>query len=176
MSKRESLRQRMIDDLRLRNYSPCTEKTYVYHVERFSKWLGKPPEKAMEDEIRKYLLWLREEKRSSQSDFKQAVGALRFFYKYTLNSEWLKDRIAYPRKEKRLPEVLTQEETRELLRCTKNPKTRVILECCYGAGLRLMEAVMLRVEDIDSNKQLTASCTPELKSFLFIQRLPQGSL
>jgi len=142
----------MIDDLRLRNYSPCTEKTYVYHVERFSKWLGRSPDKAGEEEIRKYLLWLREEKRSSQSDFKQAVGALRFFYKYTMNSEWLKDRIAYPRREKRLPEVLSQEEVRALLRCTKDPKTRVILECCYGAGLRLMEAVMLRVEDIDSKE------------------------
>jgi len=151
---KESLRERMIADLRLRNYSPCTEKAYVWHVARFAKHFGKSPSKLGEKEIRQYLLYLREERQSSQSDFKQAVGALRFLNKYTLNREWLKDRIPYPRRAKKLPVVLSKVEVERLFSEIQNEQHRAILQTAYGSGLRLMEAVTLRVSDVDSKQML----------------------
>jgi len=71
-----ALRERMREDLRLRNYSPCTEKTYLFHVGYFARHFGKSPDKLVETDIRKYLKYLREEQRCSLSHYKQAVGAL----------------------------------------------------------------------------------------------------
>jgi site-specific recombinase XerD len=156
MSKKKptSLRERMREDLRLRNYSPCTEKAYIFHVAYFAKWLGKSPAQAGEEQIRQYLSYLREEKQVSLSHFKQAVGALRFFTKYTLNKEWLKERIPYPRQSKTLPEVMSQEEVKQLLLAVENQRHRIVFEVMYGAGLRLMEALTLKVSDVDSKLML----------------------
>ena len=146
------LRERLKEDLRLRNYSPRSEETYVFHVWEFAKYYRQSPEFLGEEEIRKYLLYLRQEKRVSQSTYKQAVAALRFLYKYTLSREWLKDRIPYPKREFVLPVVLTQEEVSNVLSNVEHDRNRVVLETIYGAGLRLMEAMMLRVEDVDSKE------------------------
>ena len=148
------LRSRMREDLRLRNYSPRTEKTYLFHVSYFARWLGKSPATAGEEEIRKYLTYLRGEKQVSLSHFKQAVGALRFFTKYTLGKEWLKDRIPYPRQSKTLPEVMSQQEVVQLLEAVENKRHRMVFEVMYGAGLRLMEALTLKVTDVDSKLML----------------------
>jgi len=150
--KTTALRERMKEDLRLRNYSPRSEEAYIYHVSRFAKHYGKSPEILGEKEIRQYLLYLREDKRVSQSNYKQSVAALRFLYKYTLNQEWLKDRIPYPKRDFVLPVVLTQEEVVNIFSNVSNDRNRVVLETIYAAGLRLMEALLLRVEDIDSKE------------------------
>jgi len=142
----------MEEDLVLRNYSSCTKKAYLWHVRAFEKFYSQSVTELQEEEIRKYLLHMREN--YSLSQMKQAVGALRFVYKYTLNQEWLKERISYPRGEKSLPKVITQEEVKLLFQAVSNLKTRTVLQTIYASGLRLEEAIKLKVSDIDSSQML----------------------
>ena len=122
------------------NYSRCTQKAYLWHVRAYQNFYSKSVDELGEAEIRKYLLHLQSE--FSLSQMKQAVGALRFVYKYTLNQEWLKERISYPRSEKSLPKVITQEQVKLLFPAVANLKSRTVLQTIYGAGLRLQEAGM----------------------------------
>ena len=147
-----SVLTKMQEDLLLRNYSPCTQKAYLWHVRAYQNFYSKDVMELGEAEIRKYLLYM--QTNYSLSQMKQAVGALRFVYKYTLNQEWLKDRISYPRQEKTLPRVITQEEVKLLFQAVANLKCRTVLQTIYGAGLRLQEAIKLKVSDIDSKKML----------------------
>ena len=156
--KTTPLRERMREDLRLRNYAKHSEELYLYHVRKFSEYWHQSPEKLGVEEVRKYLLNLLEQK-VSQSHYKQAVAGLRFFYKYTLGQEWVKEKIAYPRREFKLPVVLTAEEVSLVLSKIKSEQHRLILRTIDGAGLRLMEALELQVSDIDSNeRRLRISC------------------
>ena len=155
MSKDEEkttpLRERMKEDLRLRNYAKRSEELYLYHVRRFSEYWRQSPDKLGLNEVRKYLLPLLERK-VSQSHYRHAVAALRFFYKFTLGQEWIKEQIKYPRREFVLPVVLTQEEVSQILSQVSNCQYRIILRTIYGAGLRLMETLELKVADIDSQE------------------------
>lgn len=151
-----ALRERMRQDLRLRNYAEHSEKLYLWHVGAFAKHFKSSPDRLGLEQVRQYLMYLREEKRCSQTHYKQAVAGLRFFYKYTLNQEWLKERIPYPRNRLKLPVVLSQEEVRLVLAGIRDYRHRVVCQTIYGAGLRLMEALMLRVSDINSKEYLLA--------------------
>ena len=91
--KSTPLREKMKADLMLRNYSKHSEELYLFHVRRFAQHYHKSPELLGLDEIRSYLLFLRERADVSQSSYKQTVAALRFLYKYTLGKEWLKEKI-----------------------------------------------------------------------------------
>jgi site-specific recombinase XerD len=104
------------------------------------------------EDARKYLWYLKEEKKVSLAHFRQAVGALRFFYKYTVGKEWIKERISYPKLSKNIPVVLTQEEVSLLFRKIEDLREKTILSVLYGAGLRLMEALSLTVSDINSQE------------------------
>ena len=102
-----SLRQRMIDDLKVRNYSEKTIKEYVGHVARFARHFGTAPNQLGPDHIRDYQIHLVREKKASFSYFNQAVCALRFFYTQTLGKDWhIRRQIPYARKERPLPVVL----------------------------------------------------------------------
>lgn len=152
--KTTALRERMKEDLRLRGYAAHSEKVYLWHVAAFAQFFGKSPERLGENEIRQYLLYLREDRRCSQSHYKQAVAGLRFLYKYTLGKEWLKEKIHYPKLRRKLPVVLTREEVAAIISKVPSYQHKVVLETIYAAGLRLMEALQLRVSDIDS-KEMT---------------------
>jgi integrase/recombinase XerD len=147
------LRERMREDLRLRDYSPHTEEAYLFHVRKFAEHFRKTPELLGEEEIRSYLLFLRE-RGVSQSSYKQAVAALRFFYRHILKHPVLTEQIPYPRKKSTLPVVLTREEVKAILSAVAKPRDRMVMEILYGAGLRLHEALSLKVEDINSNEML----------------------
>ena len=146
------LRQRMLEDLGLRNYAANTCKAYIWHVAKFSKHFNKSPERLGYEEVRQYLLHLRETERCSLSHMKQAVGALRFCYKYTLGQEWLKERIKYPRSMMRLPHAVSKEEVAEFLRAIDDEKQKMLLTLLYATGLRLMEGLTLKVSDINSKE------------------------
>lgn len=149
--KATPLRERMREDLRLRNYSKHSEELYLFHVRRFAEFCQRSPAQCGLEEVRRYLLYLLN-RNTNQSSYKQAVAALRFLFKYTLNREWVKEKIAYPRKPFRLPVVLTQEEVRRILARIKLGQHRMILRTIYAAGLRLNEALNLKVADIDSKE------------------------
>jgi integrase/recombinase XerD len=147
------LRQRMLEDLRVRNYAERTLGIYVEQVARFAKHFGKSPEQVGGEEIRGYLLHLID-RGISWCQYKQAISALRFLYRVTLRREDLLVYVPYPRHEKRLPVVLSPEEVAAVLRAATNRKHRTVLMTIYAAGLRVSEVVALKVTDIDSARML----------------------
>jgi site-specific recombinase XerD len=148
------LRERMRQDLCIRNLSPRTQECYLWHVERFAKHFGRSPAVLGPEEVRQYQIHVVEEKRASWSWFNQAVCALRFFYGVTLGKDWALERIPHGKKEKKLPAVLSRDEVRRLLKAVGNRKHRLMLTTIYAAGLRLGEAIKLRVGDIDSDRMV----------------------
>lgn len=149
-----TLRQRMIEDLQIRHYSPHTIEAYVRGVARFAQHFGKSPEHLTPDHIRQYQLYLVNEQKVSWGVFIQTVCALRFLYLKTLGRSWMIDFIPYPRRVRKLPVVLSQAEVQTLLQTTRNLKHQTILATIYATGLRVSEMTALRVQDIDSSRQV----------------------
>jgi site-specific recombinase XerD len=148
------LRQKMTREIRLRNYSKTTEKTYVLVVARFAKHFGKSPEAISLEETKEYLYYLREEKKVSLSYFKQVIAALRFLYVKLLGQTWIKESLKYPRSQPSLPRVISKEEVAKLLEAVPDLRIKTVLSVLYAAGLRLDEAVSLKLGDIDSKRML----------------------
>lgn len=146
------LRQRLIEDLQLRNLSPRTIECYVRHVKRFAAHFGRSPELLGPEEVRTFQLHLLQ-RQVSWSQFNQSICALRFLYGTTLGRPETLVRLPYGRRPKRLPRVLGREEVRELLACTKGRHHRLLLTTIYATGMRISEAVALGVADINSREQ-----------------------
>src|SRR6476660_5891049 len=105
-----TLRQRMIDDLKVRNRSLRTIQSYIAHVANFARHFGKSPELLGPEEIRQYQVYLVNERHVSSSYLTQTVCALRFLYCVTLQRDWAITRIPHPKQPRRLPIVLSQTE------------------------------------------------------------------
>ncbi|MEW6737251.1 MAG: site-specific integrase [Acidobacteriota bacterium] len=148
------LRQRMIEDMRVRNLSARTQKIYVDEVAKFAKYFNKSPELLGREDIRSYQVYLVNQKHVSLSRLNQVVCALRFLYRITLGKNWTIDCIPHPKKEKKLPVVLSQEEVVRFLQAITDIKHRAILMTAYSAGLRTSEVTHLHVSDIDSKRML----------------------
>lgn len=149
-----SLRQRMLEDLQIRNYAPTTMECYVRSVAEFAKHFNRPPDQLGPEEIRSWQLFLIREKRVKLSSYIQAVCGLRFFYSNTLNRKIEIERIPLPRYEQKLPVILGKEEVKALLEAPKNLGHRAILATLYGGGLRVSEATNLKVSDIDGARKV----------------------
>ena len=147
------LRQRFIDDLRLRNYARRTIDTYVSRIACFAKHFGRSPELLGPDEVREFQLHLLQ-RRVSWSSFNQAVCALRFLYGTTLGRPEQLPLIPYGKRPKTLPSVLAPDEVLRLLDAAPPGRDRVLLQVAYGCGLRLNELLHLRVGDIDSARMV----------------------
>ena len=145
------LRERMAEDLRIRNYSPRTVKSYVTMMVRFTREFGKPPAQLGPEEIRTFQLRMIE-KKLSWSLFNQAVCAIKFFYRVTLPSDFEVEQIPYAKRTKSLPTVLSVDEVHRLLETPMCLKHRAVLSLIYGTGARLNEATHLRVVDIDGDR------------------------
>jgi site-specific recombinase XerD len=148
------LRQRFLDDLRLRNYSPRTQQTYLRHLVHFSRHFGRSPEQLGPEDIRAYQLHLRDQRRASWSAFNQAVCALRFLYRVTLQAPFPVSLIPFGKRPKTLPAVLSRDEVARLFARVPQPVERLILQTTYACGLRASEVLGLRVVDIDSSRML----------------------
>ena len=150
-----SLRRRMTEDMQLRSLSPHTQATYVQQVSLFARHFNKSPELLGPEDIRSYQLYLTNERKLAPSSILIAIAALRFLYKITLHKDWsLTEVIPTPKKPKKLPIVPSPEEVLRFLSCVRSIKHRTILTTCYAAGLRVSEAVCLKVTDIDSERML----------------------
>jgi len=147
------LRQRFLDDLRLRNYARRTIEAYVSQVAAFARHFGRSPELLGADDVRAYQLHLLQ-RRVSWSSFNQAVCALRFLYRTTLARPEPLPLIPYGKRPKTLPSVLSPDEVLRLLEAATPPRDRVLLQVAYGCGLRLNELLHLRVTDIDSARMV----------------------
>jgi integrase/recombinase XerD len=149
-----ALRQRMLEELRIRNYAPTTVSSYIRSVADFAKHFDKPPDQLGSEEIRSWQLFLLNEKRVKLSTYIQAVCALRFFYQNTLHRRIEIDRIPLPRYEKKLPVILSKAEVKALLEAPQNLKHRAMLATMYGAGLRISEVTSLKVSDLDRGRRV----------------------
>ena len=147
------LRQRMIEDMTIRQFGSKTQHDYVRVVADFARFLDRSPDQAEPEDLRRYQLRLAAEG-ASPAKMNAAVSALRFFFKVTLGRQGYGERLATVRKEDRLPEVLSPEEVALLLHCAPSLKHKAALSIAYGCGLRVSEIVHLKVADIDSARML----------------------
>src|SRR5215471_12943738 len=149
------LRRRMIADMTVRSFSDRTQHDYIRHIETFAGFLGRSPDTASGDDIRRFQL-AQVEQAAQPPKMNTQASALRFFFTITLGRADLAHQLArthYPRK---LPRVLTPDQVAHLLEAAPGPglKHKAALSIAYGAGLRGAEVVMLRVGDIDSQRML----------------------
>ena len=148
-----ALRQRLIEDLQIRNYSPRTVEAYVAAVAKFAKHFHKAPDQLGSEEVRAFQVHLLA-KKTSWSQFNQIVCGLRFFYRVTLNRPDMVVMLPYGKRPKRLPTVLSVEEVAELLEVARPGQERVLLQTAYACGLRIGELLNLQVTDIDSARMV----------------------
>lgn len=145
------LRQKMIDDMRVRNLAPATIDIYVRAVAAFAEHFHKSPGLLGPDNVRAYQVFLVDSK-VSWSFFNQATCALKFLYGTTLGKDWAFDHIPFPRQPKTLPVVLSVNEVGEFLAGIENLKHRTIFMTIYSTGVRVQELVNLQIPDIDSKR------------------------
>ena len=148
------LRQRMLEDLQICQYSPTTIRLYLSSVAEFAKHFRKSPDQLGPEHIRQYQLFLIKEKQACQSTFVQLVCALRFLYTHTLNRKIEIERIPFPRRQRKLPLILSREEVKALLEAPGKLRDRAVLAVLYGSGLRVAEATQLKPRDIDTRRNV----------------------
>jgi site-specific recombinase XerD len=145
----------MTEDMQVRNLSSHTQAAYVQQVSLFARHFNQSPESLGPEQTRSYQVYLTNEKKPSPGSILIAVAALRFLYKVTLHKDWsLEEVIPAPKKPEKLPIVLSPEEVLQFLGCVQSIKHRTILTTCYAAGLRISEAIRLKVADIDSQRMV----------------------
>src|SRR6266568_126108 len=147
------LRQRMLEDMQIRNYSPHTIDGYLRYVAQFAKHFHTSPDRLGPEHIRTYQLHLLQQ-HVCKSIFIQTVCALRFLYETTLGRPWMVDYIPYPKKPKTLPVILSRDEVKALLLAPRHLKHRVILATLYATGVRVSELCQLQGTDIDSKRMV----------------------
>src|SRR5579863_306570 len=144
----------MLEDLQIRCYSPITIRVYLHSVSEFAKHFRSPPDQLGPEHILQYQLFLIKEKQASQSTCIQLVCALRFLYTHTLNRKIQIERIPFPRRERKLPLILSREEVKALIEAARTLRHRALLATLYGSGLRVGEATQLKPPDIDSRRNV----------------------
>lgn len=153
-TRSRGLLQVMREEMRLRNYSPRTIKAYLSCVRSFARYTAPLlPRDAKVEQIRAYLLFLLEEKESPAGTVNQVYNALRFLYEELYQRPLVIRDLPRPKKDRRLPVVLSTNEVKRLLDAPTNPKHRLMLSLLYSAGLRLGELVKLRPEDLDRDRR-----------------------
>jgi site-specific recombinase XerD len=148
-----ALRQRLIEDMQVRNYSPRTVEAYVAAVAKLAKYFMKSPDELTNEELRGFQVHLLSVK-ASWSQFNQIVCGLRFFYRTTLGRAEVVAMLPYGKKAKTLPVVLSVEEVAQLLATAKPGHERMLLTTAYACGLRISELLHLKATDIDSARMV----------------------
>ena len=145
------LRQRMIDDMRLRKLSPKTQTGYIRAVKRLAGYLGRSPDSATAEDLRRFQLYLVDHG-ISPITLNATITGLKFFFDVTLERPEVMARMSTVRVPRKLPVILSRDEVARLITCAGNLKYQAALSVAYGAGLRASEVVGLKVGDIDSQR------------------------
>jgi site-specific recombinase XerD len=143
------LRRRMIEDMTVRKLSPKTQQGYIRTIKNFAAFLGRSPDKASFEDVRRFQLHLATSGASTPI-CNQTVAALRFFFRVTLRRSAIIEHTAFIHEPRKLPVVLSPEEVARLLDAAPGLKYKAALSVAYGAGLRAAEVVSLKIGDIDS--------------------------
>jgi integrase/recombinase XerD len=149
-----TLEMRMREELVRRSFSPSATRTYLHAVKAFQEMVDKPLEEAGPDDLRRYHVHLIEEGRLANATIVLRISALRFLYLRVLKRRDMKEDLPYPKRQKKLPVVLSPEEVGRLIDSAKNLFHRAMLMTLYGAGLRRSELCRLRVANIDSKRMM----------------------
>ena len=147
------LRRRMIEDMTIRKLAQKTQHDYLQKVKKFAAYLGRSPDTASPEDVRRYQLHL-SASGVGVPTINQTISTLRFFFKVTLGRPDLVERATFVREPRRLPVVLSPEEVARLLDAAPGLKYKAALSVAYGAGLRVSEVVALKVGDIDSKRMV----------------------
>jgi site-specific recombinase XerD len=149
-----ALRQRMLEDMQLRRFSPHTIEAYLRAVRRLAEFYNRSPERISKEEVRTFLVDVVKRKKAAPSTYNQVRCALVFFYRVTLGREFALERILCQPYAKKLPVVLSLEETVEFFRAARSLKYRALFMTMYAAGLRVSEVINLEGKDIDSKRMV----------------------
>jgi len=147
------LRRRMIEDMTIRKFAPKTQHDYVQRVKNFAAFLGRSPDTASFEDVRRYQLHLAASGVGVPT-LNQTVSTLRFFFKVTLRRHDIVEHTHFIHEPRRLPVVLSPEEVARLLDAAPGLKYKAALSATYGAGLRATEVVSLKIADIDSKRMI----------------------
>lgn len=155
--KKESpLRQRMLEDMVLQNFSMHTQEAYINGVRKLSTYYKMSPDRISEEEIRKYVVFLKKESESGLSfdTIRVIFYGIKFFYQKTMGRDWKVFSLTKVPQSKHLPCVLSFGEIKRLLPYVRLPKYRTLLTLIYACGLRVSECTNLRVEDVDGESKV----------------------
>ena len=148
------LRQLMLDELQRRNYSQSTTRCYLHAVEDFAKYFRRSPYRLGPDHIRQYQVHLFRDRKLSPGTIGLRTCALRFLFVKTLGRPYLPDHIPFPKRQRRLPTILDQQEVARLIDSASNLMHRTMMMLLYATGLRRAEMCHLKVSDIDSKRMV----------------------
>ena len=148
------LRQMMLEELQRRNYSQGTIRCYLRAVADFARYFHRSPDQLRPEHVREYQAYLFRERKLDASSVTQRLAALRFFFLKTLKKRWTVDDTPYPRKVRRLPTILSQEEVAQLINAARSPFDRILLMTLYATGGRCAEVARLQVGDIDRQRMV----------------------
>jgi len=147
------LRQRMINDMSVRNFVPDTQREYIRAVKNLTIFLKRAPDTATAEDLRAFQLYMTETGVRPPT-INATVTALRFFFKVTVDKPETTRHLVFVYEPRKLPRILPPEDVLRLLEAAPNPKSKAALSVAYGAGLRAMEVVALKTTDIDSQRML----------------------
>jgi integrase/recombinase XerD len=150
-------RERMSEDLRLRDLRPRTQEGYLLATRQFVEWAGAEPEVLTDEHVRRYFLYLREERKLAPSSINIAMYAVRFFCVHTLQRDWKVFEVLRVNVPRRLPVILSRPEVRVLLRAVQHPVRRMALTTIYALGFRLGEGLSLEAQDVDGQRLLASA-------------------
>jgi site-specific recombinase XerD len=148
------LLQRLHDELVRRHYATTTRESYLKIVKAFHRHTGRRLDRIGPDDLRRYQVFLLEERKLAVGTVVAQIAALRFFFLRVLKRRDMKEELPYPKHRRRLPVVLSPEEVQRLIAGAKNLYHRTLLLTLYGAGLRRSELCHLKVRDIDSSRMV----------------------
>lgn len=148
------LRKMMLEELQRRNYSQTTIRAYLRAVQRFSEHFRKSPDKLGRGEVRSYQAYLLKERKLAVGSAVAHVAALRFFFIRTLKRYGFREDLPYPKRQRRLPTILSLDEVAQLINAAGNLMQRALLMTVYGTGMRRTEVSLLKISDIDSKRMM----------------------
>jgi site-specific recombinase XerD len=150
----KDLKDRMMEDMKLRSLAPGTQKGYLDAITALAEHYHRRPDQLSQEQIRDYLLYLIGTRKFAKSTFKIHLSALKFLYRRTLGRPWPVLELPRIKTEKKLPVVLSREEVWSVLDRVRRPQARMSLILMYTCGLRVSEALHLRIQDIDSQRMV----------------------